>query len=95
MDEFIALMDSCDTVVTTVTLAMHIAIALRKHVVLMNNIFNPNEFELYGRGRIVGPAKTCHCFFRGTCTNSEYFCMDSLTPTMIMDAIEAQAASQH
>ncbi len=92
MDEFIALMDSCDTVVTTVTLAMHIAIALSKNVVLMNNIFNPKEFELYGRGRIVAPAKECHCFFRGTCTNAEYFCMNTLSPSMIMDAISTSHA---
>ena len=89
MRDFIALMDCCHTVVTTVTLGLHIAIGLRKNVVLMNNIFNPHEFELYGRGRIVAPAKECHCFFRGTCTHSEYSCMDSLTPAMIFEAIES------
>ncbi len=88
MRDFIALVDSCDTVVTTVTLALHIAIALQKKVVLMNNIFNPNEFELYGRGSIVAPQRQCHCFFRGTCTNEEYVCMESLHPEMIMTAIE-------
>ena len=85
--EFIALVDCCDTVVTTVTMALHVAIGLRKHVVLMNNIFNPHEFELYGRGKIVAPAQECHCFFRGTCTNSAYSCMESLTPSMILEAI--------
>ncbi len=88
MRDFISLVDCCHTVVTTVTLALHIAIGLRKRVVLMNNIFNPHEFELYGRGRIVAPAKECHCFFRGTCSNTEYACMDSLTPDMILTAVE-------
>ena len=87
LKEFISLVNNCDLVVTAVTMALHIAIGLKKKVVLMNNIFNPYEFELYGRGEIVQPAKECQCFFSPNCTNNDYFCMDSLTPEMIMSAI--------
>ncbi len=90
MRDFIALMNTCNTIVTTVTLAMHIAIALKKHVVLMNNIFNPHEFELYGHGSIVAPRQECQCFFRGTCRTPDHFCMNTLSPDMIMQAIEQQ-----
>ena len=85
---FISLMNQCDVIVSAVTMGMHIAIALRKQLVLMNNIFNPNEFELYGRGEIVMPQKECTCFFSPKCKNNEYFCLDSLTPDMMMDAVK-------
>ncbi|MFC7668183.1 hypothetical protein ACFQT0_12935 [Hymenobacter humi] len=60
-------MHQMDTIVTQVTMAMHISIALRKPTILMNNIFNPHEFDLYGRGQIVQPNRECVCFYRGTC----------------------------
>ncbi len=77
---FINLINKCDAVVTQVTMAMHIAIALEKKLILMNNIFNPNEFELYGNGGIVSPRKECKCFFQPKCINPDYECMDHLMP---------------
>ncbi len=88
LKEFISLVDKCSLVVSAVTMGMHIAIGLKKPLVLMNNIFNPNEFELYGRGEIVQPAKQCKCFFSPKCKNEEYCCMDHLSPDSIFDAIE-------
>ncbi|MDQ3292804.1 MAG: glycosyltransferase family 9 protein, partial [Bacteroidota bacterium] len=44
LEQFINLMYQMDVIVTQVTMAMHIAIALRKKMVLLNNIFNPHEF---------------------------------------------------
>jgi heptosyltransferase-2 len=84
---FIGVMDRCDVVVSAVTMAMHVAIGLRKQLVLINNIFNPSEFELYGRGEIVGPAQACTCFFRPRCTN-ERFCLETLAPETVADAVE-------
>jgi ADP-heptose:LPS heptosyltransferase len=71
--------DRCDLVVTAVTMAMHIAIGLGKKLVLFNNIFNPYEFELYGRGRILAPERPCTCFFRPRCLQ-ERSCMETLRP---------------
>lgn len=84
--DFIALMDECDIIVTQVTMAMHIAIGLRKHLVLMNNIFNRHEFELYGRGTIVEPEKPCGCYYTPVCPHDS---MDQITPDRIMSAIVA------
>jgi heptosyltransferase-2 len=92
LQDFISLVDRCDVIVSAVTMAMHLAIGLKKRLVLMNNIFNPNEFELYGRGEIVSPDKPCTCFFRPKCVNEEYFCMDHLPPTKIYEAVERQIA---
>jgi len=88
LKEFFSLVNACDTIVTAVTMALHIAIALKKKVVLINNIFNPNEFELYGRGIIVEPDKPCQCFFSPKCKNTEYFCLDTLEPLKVFNAIK-------
>jgi heptosyltransferase-2 len=87
LNTFISLVNECDLVVTAVTMGLHIAIGLRKKVVLMNNIFNKNEFELYGRGIIVEPDIECKCFFSPKCTNEEYFCLDHLPPNKIFSAV--------
>jgi ADP-heptose:LPS heptosyltransferase len=87
LQQFISLMNCCDLVVTAVTMGLHIAIGLKKQVILMNNIFNRNEFELYGRGEIVEPDKECTCFFSPKCKNPEYFCMDYLSVDKIYNAI--------
>ncbi len=81
---FIGLMDKCDAVVTVVTMAMHIAIGLKKQIILLNNIFNKHEFELYGRGKLIEPEKKCTCYFQPKCTNKEYHCLEYLYPQKIV-----------
>lgn len=66
LKKFIGLMNQCDLVVTAVSMAMHITIALGKKLVLFNNIFNKSEFELYGLGKILEPPE-CHCYFVAEC----------------------------
>lgn len=77
---FVNLVNKCDIVITQVTMTMHISIGLNKKLVLMNNIFNPNEYELYGNGEIIQPRKECKCYFSPKCVNPEYSCMDYLLP---------------
>ena len=84
--QFINLVDQCDLVVTTVTMALHIAIGLGKKVVLLNNIFNKYEFELYGLGEIVEPERPCKCFYSPVCVNPEYRCMDYLSVESVFNA---------
>lgn len=84
---FISQMNQCDAIVSAVTMGMHLAIGLKKNLILMNNIFNPHEFELYGRGEIVQPTVECTCYFSPKCKNKEYFCMDHITPDAIMQAV--------
>ncbi len=90
LKEFISLVNQCDAVVTAVTMAMHIVIGLKKPLILMNNIFNKNEFELYGRGVVIEPEKECKCFFSPKCKNPDYFCMNYLKPQTIFNAVEEQ-----
>jgi heptosyltransferase-2 len=70
-------------------MGMHITLALGKKIVLMNNIFNPHEFDLFGKGEIVAPNKECKCFYRGSCLDGTS-CMEELPAQKI-----AQAVSRH
>ena len=88
LEKFINLVDQCDLVVTGVTMAMHITIGLGKKIVLFNNIFNANEFELYGLGEIVQPSKECKCFYRPVCINDEYKCMEFIEVDRVLNAID-------
>ncbi len=84
--EFINLVNQCHLVITQVTMGMHITLALGKKIVLMNNIFNPHEFDLFGKGEIVAPNKACKCFYRGSCVDGTS-CMEELPAAKIADAI--------
>lgn len=87
-DDFIALMDHCFAIVSGVTLGMHLAIGLKKPLILINNIFNPHEFEMYGRGEIVQPDKNCTCYFAPKCNNLTYNCMDHLPASKVAQAVQ-------
>lgn len=87
--EFIDLVDQTDLVVTAVTMAMHIAIGLRKPIVLFNNIFNRHEFELYGRGQILEPSVPCDCYYKPVCPKE---CMRAIEVPRVLEAVSGLLA---
>ena len=89
---FINLIDQCDLVVTQVTMGMHLTLGLGKKIVLMNNIFNPNEFDLFGKGAIIQPPKPCKCFYSGTCIDG-IGCMETLSPEAVFEEVERVLAA--
>jgi len=91
LGKFISEVNQCDLIISAVTMGMHIAIGLKKPLILMNNIFNPNEFELYGRGEIIMPDKKCDCFFSPKCNNKNYFCMVYIYPSKLLEAVKRWA----
>lgn len=84
LPRFINLIDQCEMVITQVTMGMHLTLGLRKKIVLMNNIFNPHEFDLFGRGEIIAPPKACKCFYRGTCVDGNS-CMNTLEAANVFE----------
>jgi ADP-heptose:LPS heptosyltransferase len=94
LGDFFGSLDACDVVVTQVTMATHVAIALKKHVILLNNIFNRNEFFLYGNGCIIEPDLDClGCFkqrFDSRCPVSN--CMELISVQSVMSDIERRKA---
>jgi ADP-heptose:LPS heptosyltransferase len=88
--EFFAITANTDIVVTQVSMMMHIAIALRKRLVLFNNIFNAREFHLYGRGAIVQPTSGCDCYYGNTCSRARS-CMLDIEVDSVMEHIRSQS----
>jgi heptosyltransferase-2 len=82
--EFCALINLCDLVISTDTLAMHIAIALKKKVIALFGPTSSSEIELYGRGeKIVAPVD-CVCCYKKKCKKKPS-CMDKITPDMVFN----------
>lgn len=87
LEEFIALTNHCDTIVSAVSMMMHIAVGLKKPLILFNNIFNKNEFYLYNRGEIIEPENGCDCFYGTSCTRENH-CMNDLKVEKVFEAIK-------
>lgn len=87
LEEFIAITANCDAIVSAVSMMMHIAIGLKRPLVLFNNIFNKHEFEMYGRGIIVEPTSGCDDFYGNTCTR-EKCCMNDLPVLDVFAAVK-------
>jgi ADP-heptose:LPS heptosyltransferase len=86
LEVFYAMIAQCQCVVTAVTMAMHLAIGARTPLVLLNNIFNPYEFELYGRGEIIGPPVPCDCYYSGVCRTGRK-CINEILPPSVFEAV--------
>lgn len=85
--EFASLIDLCDILITGDTLAMHIAIALKKKVVGLFGPTSHTEIEFYGRGEKVIAPLPCICCYKTSCSLKPN-CMESITPDMIMESIK-------
>lgn len=85
--DFIAIVDRCDVVVTGDTLALHIAVGLKKHVVAFFGPTSASEIELYGRGEKIIAAKDCVCCYRQKCNISPY-CVETITVDEIYEAVK-------
>ena len=84
LKKFISLVNKCDIVVTAVTMAMHIAMGLKKKVIIFNSIFNKNEFYLYNRGEIIEPNPKCDCFYIPNCPHDS---MRNILPENVFQKI--------
>jgi ADP-heptose:LPS heptosyltransferase len=86
---FIGLLSLSDAVITPVTFTLHAAIGLEKKIVLLNNVFNKNEFYLYGKGSILEPGLAClKCYkdeFDKKCPLEN--CLDLIEPKSIVQEI--------
>lgn len=87
LKEFISLTANLDAVVTQVSMMMHIAVGHKTPMVLMNNIFNKHEFEMYERGVIVEPESGCDCYFGNSCSR-DHSCMHEMKPETIRLELE-------
>lgn len=86
LKEFIALINCCDLIVSGDTLAMHIAIGLKKMVVALFGPTCAQEVELYGRGESRISLLDCAPCYKNSCNRNKN-CMEMITPQEVLEAI--------
>ncbi len=85
--DFCGLINICDIVVTSVTMGMHVSIALKKKVVVMMGPIVKAEIDTFGLGPILTSKKhKCLGCFKNTC-NKRPSCMESINPHRVYNEI--------
>lgn len=84
--DFIREVDLCDVVVTGDTLALHVALGLKKRVVALFGPTSPYEVDVYGQGRKIVPALDCVCCYKPVCDNRPS-CMDAIDARDVFRAV--------
>ena len=84
--EFAAIVNLCDLIITSDTLALHIATALGKKIVALFGPTSVNEIELYGKGIKLSSPDGCKCYYRKYCSE-ETSCMEKITSDEVLKAI--------
>lgn len=86
--QFAGLVNLCDVLVTGDTLAMHLAIALEKFVVLLIGSTSWTEIDLFGRGvKMVTDFPCAPCYLR-TCDLTPW-CLQAMRPAAVLEAMMA------
>lgn len=65
--EFASLVNLCNILLTSDSLALHIGVALKKRIVCFFGPTSPSEIELYSRGKKIIPKKGCLCCYKPKC----------------------------
>lgn len=86
---FAALTAQCTVVVTGDTLAMHIALATERRVVVLFGPTSSAEIELYGLGEKIVPDMDCLVCYKPSC---DYLstCMDWINADMVAEVVKRQ-----
>lgn len=87
VEEYIDWINSCRIIVTSDSLGMHIALALKKKVIILMGSTSWNEIETYNRGFILTLQLPCSpCYKKSKC-NVTPSCMDLITPERVYSEI--------
>jgi len=84
--QFAALIDLCDILVASDTIAMHLAIALQKKVVALFGPTCEQEVDLYDRGRKLFVGASCAPCYRSSCENNPN-CMDMISAEDVLRTV--------
>ncbi|HMN49265.1 MAG TPA: glycosyltransferase family 9 protein [Ignavibacteriaceae bacterium] len=84
--QFFSLLDLCDVLVTSDTMALHAATALKKKIVCLFGPTSNTEIEDYGRIEKVIPDLDCLVCYKPKC-DFEITCMGSITSDMVYEKV--------
>jgi ADP-heptose:LPS heptosyltransferase len=88
---FAAMLGFCDVVITGDTLAMHLALALKRRTVVLFGPTSAPEIELYNLGEKVVPTMSCLSCYKTSCDFVPN-CMDLISTDMVEAAVHRQLA---
>lgn len=91
INEYAAIIDHCDLILTGDTLTLHLAIALKKYPVVFFGSTSHQEIELYARGTKLLPSLNCAPCYKKICPKADEPCMKEFTPEKIVKEISAIA----
>lgn len=88
LNRYIDWINSCRLLVSNDSLGVHIALALKKKVVVLYGPTNPNETFFYGRGEALYPETDYDCVpCLSTRCSRETRCMTFITPDRVADCV--------
>lgn len=87
LKEFAAIMNLCNFIVTSDSLALHIATALNKKVIVLFGPTSDNEIELYTNGIKLKSEDGCKCFYNKYCSE-DISCMEKIRSEKVYDSIK-------
>lgn len=90
--EFFALLDLCDVLVTSDTMALHAATALKKRIICLFGPTSHAEIEDYGRIDKIIPDLDCIVCYKPRC-DFEITCMGSISSEMVYNRVLKQIQS--
>ncbi|MFH1778090.1 MAG: glycosyltransferase family 9 protein [Candidatus Omnitrophota bacterium] len=86
LGEFMGILTRCDIIVTADTLAMHLAIGLKKKVVALFGPTSAQEVDLYDRGIKIIATPQCAPCYKSKCATLK--CMKNIKPQTVFAAIK-------
>ncbi len=86
LEEFLGVVDACDLVISSDSLAMHVAIALKKLVVALFGSTSATEVDLYERGEKIVTDFDCSPCYLKTCDKAPT-CMQAMLPRTVAEAV--------
>ncbi len=92
LSEFGGFLSLMDIVVCSDTLAMHMAIGLKKKVIALFGPTSPREIDLYDRGERLWAEAACAPCFKQTCDDGS--CMRDITAEAVFAAVRRQAGGK-
>lgn len=87
LEEFFGVVEACDLVVSSDSLAMHIAIARKKYVVALFGSTSHQEVDLYGRGEKIVTDFACSPCYKKACEDHKPTCMEALDGATVGQAV--------
>ncbi len=84
--KFISIINALDILITSDTLTLHVAVALKKRVVCFFGPTSAEEIELYGQGVKIKPNSDCYCCFQKKRTGAN-MCIDEINPEELIQSV--------